>query len=532
MLKKMLVLSITAGLVGCTTDNPDLQETTTELKKNEVIIANAAETDNGWDPIHGWGQHEPPLIQSKLVTVSGSGKLSGDLATDFEPNEDNSIWRFKLRDDVKFSDGEAFTSEDVEFTMNTIKEVSTDVDLSMVEKIEIVNEYEIRFHLTYPSSTFIYHLATIPIVPAHAYDENYRYNPIGTGPYKMVQWDIGQQRILEINELYYGEKPTIERLVFAFMNPSTALAAVQAGKVDIALADITTATNTVEGYDMLQFKTTENMGISMPFVPEQDQPNQQGYKVGNDVTSDLAIRKALSIAVDREDFAKNVLSGFGIPSFSLCSGMEWDNLDVVFEDGKIEEAKLLLETSGWIDEDGDGIREKEGLKASFDLIYPADIVLRQLTAVAFSEIGKDIGIEIKPTGMSWDEVFENWYSKANVLLVGNPTPNELHAYNTNKNLGDSFANMYYYSNDTVENYMDMAMLATTVEEANEYWRKSIWDGKTGSSMLGDCPVVWMATVDHMYFVSQDLDIGEHELHSHSSNGMQILNNVTEWKFKY
>ncbi|ONI47887.1 hypothetical protein AN644_03495 [Candidatus Epulonipiscium fishelsonii] len=532
ILKKILALFITTTLVGCTTTNdPALQETSTEFKKNEVIIANMAETDNGWDPIHGWGQHEPPLIQSKLVTVSGSGKLVGDLATNFEANADNSIWRFKLRDDVKFSDGEAFTSEDVEFTMNAIKEISTDVDLSMVEKIEVVNEYEIVFYLTYPSSTFIYHVATIPIVPAHAYDENYRYNPIGTGPYKMVQLDIGQQKILELNEFYYGEKPTIERLTFVFMNPSTALAAVQAGKVDIAIADITTATPLVEGYDMMQFKTIENIGISMPFVPEQDELNQQGYKVGNDVTSDIAIRKALSIAVDRDDFASNVLSGFGIPSFSLCNGMEWDNPDVVFEDGKVNEAKRLLETAGWIDKDGDGTREKDGLRASFNVIYPAEITVRQLTAVAFSEIGKEIGIEIKPTGMSWDDVFENWYSNANVLLVGDPTPNELYVYNTNKNLGESYPNMYYYSNDTVEHYMDMATLAPTVEEANEYWKKSIWDGQTGSSMLGDCPVVWLATLDHMYFVSQDLDVGEHELHSHSSSGMQILNNVVEWKFK-
>lgn len=502
-------------------------EVATEL--SQVIIANNAELYD-WDPVKGWGKNENPLMQSKLVTADDLGTIGLDLATNYYTNEDASVWTFELRDDVKFSDGEDFTADDVVFTILAAQGASSAVDFTIVEEAVALDDYTVEFTLAYPASTFVYQMATLGILPEHAYDEaTYPYNPIGTGPYQMVQWDNGQQIILELNPYYYGDVPSIERIVMVFMDYTTGLAAVQAGEVDIAMADVTTAEVAVPGYTLESFVTTDNAGISMPYTTVQD-PSPIDNPVGNAVTSDWSIRMALSIAVDREYLADTVLNGYGIPSYSIAQDLLWFNEETEFEDGRVDEAKQILAEGGWVDTDGDGILEKDGVVAEFRVLYPSGVTTRQMIATGFAEVGRELGIDITPYGTSWDEIFELFYSEAFVLWAGSVTPYTLYQNTTVNSAGVITANMGYYYNQTVEDYMSAAMAATTTEEANELWKLAQWDGETGASMLGDAPVVWLTNVSHMYFIRDGLDIGEQGLHGHGGSGMQILSNISEWSW--
>src|SRR5690606_19376688 len=101
----------------------------------------------------------------------------------------------------------ALTAQDVVFTFQTAKTSGSIIDLSNLSEVEKVNEQTVVFNLKQPESTFIYHLSTIGIVPEHAYQEHYNENPIGSGPYELVQWHRGQQLIVEANPYYYGEPP-------------------------------------------------------------------------------------------------------------------------------------------------------------------------------------------------------------------------------------------------------------------------------------------------------------------------------------
>ena len=144
------------------------------------------------------------------------------------------IWTVTLRDDVKFSDGEPLTAEDVVFTFETASNNGSVVDLNVMEKVEAMDEYTVKFTLKQAQSTFVNTLAATGIVPKHAYGADYAENPIGSGPYQFVQWDKGQQLIVKANPEYYDKKPYFKKVTFLFLSEDASFAAAQAGDVDLA----------------------------------------------------------------------------------------------------------------------------------------------------------------------------------------------------------------------------------------------------------------------------------------------------------
>ena len=130
--------------------------------------------------------------------------------------------------------------------------------------------------------------------------ETYGENPIGSGPYKFVQWDKGQQVIFEANPDYYGQKPYFKKLTILFMESDTAFAAAKSGQVDLAEIPSSYANQKVDGMKIVSLDSIDARGISFPMQPTQAEKTENGYSIGNNVTSDPAIRKALNIGIDRQ----------------------------------------------------------------------------------------------------------------------------------------------------------------------------------------------------------------------------------------
>ena len=184
-------------------------------KKSEVTIGFSSEGDS-FDPCTGFGYTGSPLY-SNLVKVNGDDQLENDLATDYTVSDDALTWTFQIRDDVKFTNGDALKASDVAFTFNTAKEKATYMDLTMMESCTAKDDTTVEFKLTKPCVTFIYTVAQMGIVPEKAYSDKFGMSAdqiIGSGPYKMIQWDKGQQFILEANEDYYGDSRKLKELYF------------------------------------------------------------------------------------------------------------------------------------------------------------------------------------------------------------------------------------------------------------------------------------------------------------------------------
>nr|WP_241243035.1 ABC transporter substrate-binding protein [Paenibacillus whitsoniae] len=514
------------GLSACQPEKP--KSTGDAAAKQELVLAIGGEPEAGFDPITGWGRYGSPLFQSTLLKRDSSLNVINDLATGYEVSADGLVWTVKLRSGVKFSDGHPLTSADVQYTYQTAAKSGSSIDLSNVASVDAPDESTVKFTLKEPQSTFTQMLVATGIVPKHAHGKDYALKPIGSGPYKLVQWDKGQQLIVEANPDYYGKQPSFHKLTFLFLDEDAAFAAAKAGTVDMAAIPAAFSKQTVSGMELKALQTADNRGIMFPFV-KAGGTTKDGYPIGNDVTADPAIRKAINIAIDRKALVQGILEGHGTPAYTLNDGLPWFNKEAVFTDADMAGAKKLLADNGWLDADGDGIVEKGALKAQFNLIYPSGDVTRQSLAIAAADMMKPLGISIKVEGKSWDDIEKRMHADAVMFGWGSHDPLEMYNVYSKKYGGVEYYNPGYYNNATVENYMTKALRATNEKDAWAYWQKAQWDGQTGLSAKGDAPWAWLVNVDHLYLVKSGLDIGKQKLHPHG-HGWPITDNIEEWQW--
>ena len=498
---------------------------------SQVIVAMNAgsEPAAGFDPLVAWGCGErvhEPLIQSTLITTDEDLNFVNDLATDYVCSDDGLIWTFTIRDDVRFSDGEPLGAADVAFTVNAVVRGNTsEADLSMVEEAVAVSDTVVELHLNKPYNALLYTLAVLGIVPEHAYGEDYGAHPVGSGRYLLEQWDRGQQVIFRANPDYYGEPPLMERVVVVFMDEDAALAAVQAGQVDIAYTYATHSDQRFEGYELVSYGTVDSRGISLPCVPAGDTKadGDNEYPAGNDVTCDVAVRRAINEGVDRQAMIEHVLNGYGEVAYSVGDGMPWssDDMAVAFDRAT---ARELLDEAGWVAGD-DGVRVRDGVRAAFDLWYSSDDSVRQALANEFASQMGELGIEVTPHGGSWDEIYPHEFEQPILWGWGSNSPIEVYELNYSTGWG----NYACYESETVDAYLDLALAQTDIEASYEFWRKALWDGSEGVAPQGAATWCWIANVDHLYFKRSGLDVARQKPHPHG-HGWSLVNNVDRWSW--
>ena len=499
-------------------------------EKDTVVVAISSEPST-LDPTQGWGHGTTPIIQSTLIEYKQDMTFANDLATDYSCSSDGLTWTFTIRDDAKFTDGDPVDAKDVVFTFMTAKNSQSEIDLTYLVSAEADGNNKIIFKLKSPNSTFLNTVATVGIVPEHLYGENYGTEPVGSGAFKFVEWKKGEQIILEANEDYYGKIPAFKKVVLVFMSEDTAFAAVKSGDADVAQVSTSIASsNTVSGYYLRNVTTLDNRGFTLPVTPDEGKKTAEGYAVGNNVTCNIEIRKALAYGIDREKLAKDAVFGFGDPAYSENDGMPWSNPDVKIVTD-VEYAKKLLADNGWKDTDGDGIVEKNGLKAEFKCYYPSSDSVRQAVGLAAAEQARELGISIILEGSNWDEISKNMFSNAVLMGWGSSDPRTTYSlFHSSNKLRDDYYNPEGFDNKKVDAYLESAVKAVRAEDAYEYWKKSQWDGTTGSSMKGDCPWVWLVNVQHVYFVRDGIDIGDQMLHAHGAS-MPLLQNLKDWTWE-
>ncbi|MHA9738288.1 ABC transporter substrate-binding protein [Robinsoniella peoriensis] len=513
---------------GETVKGSEAAETTADSKDSVVVtMPTTSEPESGFDPAYGWGAGEhvhEPLIQSTLTVTTTDLKIDKDLATDYSASEDGMTWTVKIRDDVKFTDGEKLTAKDVAFTYNNVKEKSSVNDFTMLKEAVAVDDTTVEFKMEKPFSIWPYTMAIVGIVPEHAYDENYGQHPIGSGRYIMKQWDKGQQVIFEANPDYYGEAPKIKKVTVLFMEEEAALAAAQAGQVDVAHTAASYADQQIGGYNLLSVASVDNRGFNLPATKPEE---KDGVTYGSDVTSDIAVRKAINIGIDRDEMIQNVLNGYGTPAYSVCDKMPWYNADaqVTYD---LEGAKKILDDAGW-KEGSDGIREKDGVRAAFTLMYSTGDSVRQALAEDMKNQLKELGMDITTEGVGWDVAYDRAQSDPLVWGWGAHTPMEL--YNIYHSMPDTGLAQYSpYANEKVDKYMDEALKASNLEDSYELWQKAQWDGTDGITQDGDIPWIWLCNVDHLYFVRDGLTVADQKIHPHG-HGWSIVNNVDQWSWQ-
>ncbi len=544
-----LALAMSMGMTACggsaATSEAAKEESAAASEAAEETTEETAEADDAnesiniyiggtifeesMDPVKGFMGYGYGFVNEALLEVNQDSEYIPRLATDWEISEDALTYTFHLQEGIKFSDGSDFTAEDVAFTYQQVMENQANnenVDLTRLKSVETDGDYTVIFKLKEPYSPFLDATALQQIVPSDAYDsEAFDTAPIGTGAYKVTQYDANQQIILQVNETYWDGTPDIEQVNIISMDQDTAYSNAVSGQMDVVMVSSTYINEEIPGMNLQKLETMDVRNISLPTVEPQTMKDSEGneVEVGNAVTSDVAVRKALSIGIDRQQIINNALNGEGKPSVNFTDNLVWASTDT-YEDNQVEEAKKVLEDAGWTDEDNDGIREKDGQACSFEIIAPGSDEDRYKLATALAENAKELGIEIVVKNLPWDEARPAAYTTPVVWGWGQYSPTVISQTYYSKNyLTLRNGDVSGLNNAECDAAIEKALNATNQEDAVKAWKEA--------QEIGDSeyPYLYVVNIEHSYFINDNLDISlDTQIPHPHGHGSPIICNLKDW----
>lgn len=414
------------------------------------------ETLDPGDAVYVYEQFILMSIFDSLLSISPEGELYPALATAWEPNEEYSEFTFTLRDDVTFHDGTPFTAEAVKASFDHIASEavlesggkSLLQDHAYVETV-VVDDYivTVKFGASYP--LFLRDAARqwLSISSPAALEEfgaDYGRNPVGTGPFKFVQWDAQSQIVLERNEEYnWGpefaahEGPAyLDQVVFRILpEAATRLTAFETG--EILLAGEPPALDAIA---LAQAGSASIETFAQPGIPAILMINASKAPTDN-----INVRKAMIYAVNQDELAQTAFQDLGLPAYSVISPTTW-----AYDEGAANlyrydpaEAARLLEEAGWVDADGDGVREKDGETLTID--WPDNPAwseaFNELLIGYLAEVGFDVQYRSMDDGAAYEELLAGNYTLVYMYWTRpDPSPLRYLFHSENANGGGAWTN--------------------------------------------------------------------------------------------
>ncbi|MDD5348152.1 MAG: peptide-binding protein, partial [Candidatus Omnitrophica bacterium] len=310
-------------------------------------------------------------IFNGLVKYDKDINLVGDLAEKWEVSEDGLVIVFHLRKNVRWQDGKPFTAADVEFTyqkmIDPVVRTPYGGDFERVKSLEVLDEYTVKVTYKEPFAPGLSSWG-MSIIPKHLLEKEdlnstaFSRHPVGTGPYRLKSWKIQEKIELVSNRDYFEHRPFIDRAVTRVIpDESTIFLELQTQGVDSAgLTPLQYSRQTETPFFQQQYRKFRLPGFNYTYL---------GYNLSNPKFSDIRVRQALNLAVDKQEVIDIVLLGYGAISTGPYVPQSWAYdrriKPVEFDPPK---AKELLARAGWSDTDGDGWLDKEGRVFEFTIV--------------------------------------------------------------------------------------------------------------------------------------------------------------------
>jgi peptide/nickel transport system substrate-binding protein len=315
------------------------------------------------------------LVFSGLTRLGPDGQVLPDLATAWEITDAGRTYTFQLRRNVKWHDGQPFTSRDVVFTIETVSHPDFKGDPGVAEswlgvEVEDPDDHTVVFRLPQANSPFLTRNTTLGVLPQHLlrslspselFESSFNAAPIGTGPYRLDSLE-SRHAVFSANSSYYLGAPSISTVRIQFFpDYPSAIRAMDAGELDGLLIRDTVGP--------AQVAELEKMKGTSLLRPQRDA--HLVLYLNNDQAAffqDERVRHAISLALDRRAIIDEVFAGIGRPSSSPIPPNTWayaDQYDVVEE--RRERARQLLTEAGWVPLPGTGILAKQGAEFRFTI---------------------------------------------------------------------------------------------------------------------------------------------------------------------
>ncbi|MFB7611783.1 ABC transporter substrate-binding protein [Streptomyces gardneri] len=493
--------AILAGAVALTAaacTNPGSTAGASGGPKDSAVVGIAYEPET-LSPLLGYGKDGNSKIFDGLLAFDADMKLKPALAVKLPHiTADGLTYTYTLRNDVTFSDGAPFTAKDVVFTYRTILDPKTNnasrTELDAIKKVEAVGDDTVVFTLKYPYAPFAERTVQA-IAPEHVaakQDVNtgaFTTKPIGTGPYVLTGWSKGEKLTFKANPTYWDGAPAVKKFTMAVVKDDDVRATrLRAGDLDGAILP----PNLAEGFSADKAKKT--------YAAKTYDYRTVTLPTHNKVAGDLAVRRALDVAVDRQAMVDKILEGAGKPAYGpVPTDSPW------FAKGTerrhdLAGAQKILDEAGW-KPGPDGVRVRNGVRAEFPLWYLSGDKLRQDHALAYASDAKKAGIDIKTQAGTWEVIEPRMKTDAVLAGGGSPGDPDFDQYLLLKSslAGDGFNNMAWYDNKAVDKALDDGRRTNDPAQ-----RKAAYD-TVQRELVKNPGYTFLTHIDHLYVVDDNWD---------------------------
>jgi peptide/nickel transport system substrate-binding protein len=417
------------------------------------------------------------LIYNGLVRYNGQLEVVGELAESWDISADNLSITFHLRKDVRWHDGAPFTSADVLFTYQLY--IDPETPTAYAEAYLQVKEalapdaytFTVTYEEPYAPALLSWGMAILPrhlLVGQKITESSLARYPVGTGPYKFVEWQGGEKIVLEANRDYFAGSPFIKRYVFRIIpDTSTQFLELQTGGLDfMGLSPLQYDRQTDTLAFRRLFKKYRYLSFGYTYL---------GYNLKRPMFQDQRVRQALSYAIDKQEIIDGVLMGYGEIATGPYKTDTWVyNKDVPRYDYNPQKARQLLAAAGWQDNDGDGILDKDGARFQFVIVTNQGNDLRSKAGEIIQRRFRDIGIDVQLRIIEWATFLKEFINPGNfdaTLLgwTGGPEPDQFEIWHSSKT-GPRQLNFIGYKNAEVD-----ALLEKGRRIFDQSQRKVIYD---------------------------------------------------------
>ena len=476
-----------------------------------MVVSSGADAETLFPPLAGTNQGlaATGLLFDKLAEIGPAMNTLGDagfeprLAKSWEWSRDSLTITFHLDPAARWHDGQPVTAHDVQYAFrvwnDTLVGASSRASLSIVDSIAAPDAHTARVHFRTRSPEQFYSLVyTLVPLPAHRLEaipdtalaqSPLVRTPVGSGPFRFVSWTPRVRLELAAVPSYYRGRPTVDGVAFVIAAQGATVAArLLAGEADfmeqLSPPDFAQlpANGAVKSkpygsldYAFLQFNLHEPSSPAQPHA----------------LFADRALRRALAMIVDRTAIARSVWGdSLAQPALGPFARSQWTadtSLGGIAHDPR--GAARILDSLGWIDTNGDGVRERNGRPLAFSLLYPASSRSRAAAAVILQAQLQAVGVRVTLEQSDFNTFFDRARRHDFDALVNairtSPSPRGIIETWSSPSMGRGEKNYGGWSNATFDAHLDSAMSAATTEAMRAHLHAAY------RVAIDDAPAIWL-----------------------------------------
>lgn len=466
------------------------------------------------------------LIFSGLTRTVSATNYVPDLAESWTVSSDSLTYNFKLKQNVKWHDGQTFNADDVVFTINLIENPDTRTSLSQVWRgvtVEKVGDFEVKFKLPNAFPKFL-DVVNQAILPAHLLSgidaknvklAEFNTKPVGTGPYVFVRFDqIGTQTevILESNKTYAIHRPYIDQVrLIMYDDEDTLYKGLERRQVS-GVADVPLSKGSA-------VSKLANLNLTKNYLPQYEVLN---FNYKNEILAIKEVRKAIAAGIDREQIITDALGGnakeVSVPILPGRTGYDPKAKGVNYN---VSAANDALEKAGWIKGE-DGLRRKEGKILKFRLVYMEDLESNKVVDIIRKQL-ELIGVGIEPVTAGINQISANYIRPRNfdILLIGQNVgiDEDLYSFWHSSQVADPGLNLTGFSDKKVDKLLEQVRRSMDEKYRSDRFKE------IQNVLIEEQPALFLYSPLHTSALSKGI---KGYAQTRISQSIDMLNNIYDW----